>query len=96
MTHQWCEEILQRFEFNASEPTSDPLTPHRTTYLQLRAAINEHLVSGDLPELGLSPKPTGALNWQPIQAETVRQVDLMNDDTDNCAVDNVEDEIQEE
>jgi hypothetical protein len=87
---------LQRLGFNAFKPASDHLRPHRTIYLQLRTAINEHLASGDLPELGLSLKPTGAFDWQPVPAETVREVDLMNDDVAENGVDDADDEIEEE
>lgn len=71
-TLQWCKEQLQQLGFDPSQPADDPLTPHRTIYLQLRTAINQHLTNEDMPELGLSTKPTGAFNWQgPMDTENV-------------------------
>lgn len=42
--------------------------------------MNQHIISGNLPELGLSSKPTGALNWQLEQRENIQEVDLVDDD----------------
>jgi hypothetical protein len=61
--------------------------PHRTVYLQLRTALDQHLASGNLPELGLSIKPTGALNWQSMPTKNVQQADLVGDDADDAAYD---------
>jgi hypothetical protein len=36
-------------------------------------------MSGNSAGLCLSIKPTGALDWQPVPTETVREVDLAGD-----------------
>ena len=46
-------------------------TPHRTTYLRLRAAITDHILSGEEPKLSLSPKPLHASEWRPNLAPYV-------------------------
>ena len=93
---KWCQEYLQQLGFNSSQPASDPTAPHRTIYLQLRTAVNEHMTSNMLPELSLSERPTGAFDWQPSQTENVREVEFTGDDAEEVIegdVDDVKDEI---
>lgn len=81
---QWCNEQLLHLGFNHSQSASDLVAPHRTIYLQLRTAINQHLVSGSLPELGVLVKPTGALNWQgPTGVENLQETSLAGDGADD-------------
>jgi hypothetical protein len=89
-TLQWCIKQLRHLEFDISQPASNPVMPHRTIYLQLRTALTTHLASGNLPELGLSVKPTGALNWQPppLQTEGVQEGHLAGDGADDDVLEN--------
>jgi hypothetical protein len=91
-TYQWCQDQLHQLHFDISEPPEDVKIPYRTIYLQLRTALDQHLASGDLPELGLSAKPTGALDWHPVSTENVRRVELVGDDADGAPY---EEEIEE-
>jgi hypothetical protein len=60
-------------------PVSLPPTKVGTIYLQLCTVLNTYLMSNNSAELGLSIKPTDALDWQPVPTETVREVDLADD-----------------
>ena len=42
-------------------------------------------MSGNFAGLGLSIKPIGALDWQPVSTETGREVDLAGDGIDDDA-----------
>lgn len=94
-TLTWCETQLQRLGFDITQPVSDPTAPYRDIYLQLRTALDEHILSGSEPELGLSIKPTGALNWQPPdEIGAVRHVHLAGDGADNDGIDALQEENQ--
>ena len=84
-TLKWCQDHLQELGFNVRQQISDATAPHRTIYLQLRTAINERLLNDGVPELRLSEKPVGAINWQPLQTEDVRQIQLVGDLMENDA-----------
>jgi hypothetical protein len=92
---KWCQEYLQQLGFNPSQPASDSIAPHRTIYLQLRTAINEHLISNMTPELSLSRRPTGAFDWQPSPTENVREVGFAGDDAGEDMEDNVENDVKD-
>jgi hypothetical protein len=82
-TFQWCREQLQQLGFDPSQPANDASAPHRTIYLQLRTIIDQHLTNGNVPELGLSIKPTGAFDWQgPIATDNVQEAQLAGEDPD--------------
>jgi hypothetical protein len=81
-TLQWCQDQLQTLKLDISQPPSDPTTPYYTIYLQLRTALNAHLIDGNLAELSLSAKPTGSLKWQPVSVEAVQEMDLAGDNVD--------------
>jgi hypothetical protein len=68
--------------------------PYRTIYLQFRTALDQHLISSDLSELGLSAKPIGALDWYPVSTENIRRVELVRD-KDDADVAPYEEEIEE-
>ncbi len=96
VTMKWCQEYLQQLGFNPSQPISDLVAPHRTIYLQLRTAINEHLTSGMVPHLSLSQRPTGAFDWQPSPTENVREVGFIGDDAGENMEDDAENDIEDE
>lgn len=92
-TWKWCQDYLQQLGFNSSQPASDSTAPHRTIYLQLRTAVAEHLMSNKEPKLGLTVKPTGAFDWQPVQMDHVREVELADDDVEDEVENDAEDKI---
>jgi hypothetical protein len=83
-TYAWCQNQLQQLGFDPISSLDNSEAPHRTVYLQLRAALNNHIDEGNISQLALSEKPTGALSWQPsrenIRTEDVQEVSLVGDD----------------
>jgi hypothetical protein len=57
----------------------DPIKPYHTIYLELHTRIQEHIDRGNLSELCLLKKPTGAFNWQPGEDGNVPHVYLGGD-----------------
>lgn len=90
-TYIWCQNQLQQLGFDLTQSTSESTIDHRTIYLQLRTALNDHILSGNEPELGMSRKPIGALNWQPAERETVREMDLGGDGAEDDDFDAIQD-----
>lgn len=50
-------------------------------------------MSNEEPKLGLTVKPTGAFDWQPVQIDHVREVELADDDVEDEIENDAEDKI---
>ncbi|KAL4864173.1 hypothetical protein BDV12DRAFT_205896 [Aspergillus spectabilis] len=72
-TYNWTSVQLQELGFDPQNPPDnaggDIYMPFRMIYLELRARIQAHISGGSEPELGLSSRPTGAFDWEPISKQ---------------------------
>ncbi len=81
----------------ASEYFSDDIRVHCSAYLQLRAAVQAHIVSGKEPHLSKCKKPEGSWNWNAdVSTINVKSTDLPGEGEDPLAtssdfVENLED-----
>lgn len=78
-------ELQWKTDWKDGLTSASHVTSFSLLEVQLRAAINEHLLNDGVSELRLSEKPVGAINWQPIQTEDVQQVQLTGDLMENDA-----------
>lgn len=67
-TFHWCQEILTHLNETKSDLEADfPLlscTNHHK-YLELKKAVNDHMISGREPLLDECSAPVGGYRWQP-------------------------------
>ena len=74
--------------FDPDDPSThleeDPKAPYLAVYLELRNRVGLHMQQHLLPELGLSLKPVGALDWQPdtLPADEIELASYQEDSSD--------------
>jgi len=102
ITKKWCDVELEKLDYGytrvtASEYFPDGTRVHCSVYLQLRAAVQAHIVSGKEPHLSKCKKPEGSWNWNAdVSTINVKSTDLPGEGEDPLAtssdfVENLED-----